>query len=143
MRSSCKSDDLYQNFEDEQEKFINMFAKSSSNNAIPIKSDSDYFQREVPYGIVEEEEDDNGGEVGGEKQDENFRSIFNHKREYRRLTENEGEVPKGKEAIFNYFSCLLIEFFKNFQQNHQAQQARQQFLLHRIPVILRIVSLKH
>ena len=56
MLSSCKSDDLYQNFEDEQEKFINMFAKSSGNNAIPIKSDSDFYQRDVPYGIVEEEE---------------------------------------------------------------------------------------
>lgn len=103
MLSSCKSDDLYQNFEDEQEKFINMFAKSSGN-AMPIKSDSDFYQRNVPYGIVEEE-DDSGGEVGGEKQDENFRLPFIYKREYReknRLSGNEGEYPKGKKKLFNH-----------------------------------------
>lgn len=105
MLSSCKSDDLYQNFEDEQEKFINMFAKSSGN-AMPIKSDSDFYQRNVPYGIVEEEDD--SGEVGGEKQDENFRLPFIYKREYReknRLSGNEGEDPKGKKKAFQ--SCLF------------------------------------
>lgn len=102
MLSSCKSDDLYQDFEDEQEKFINMFAQSSgsgSGNAIPIKSDSDFYQRDAPYGIVEEE-DYSGGEVGGERQNENFRLLFNHKRESReknRLTGNDGEVPKGRK----------------------------------------------
>lgn len=98
IRNSCEEgdDDLYQNFEDEEQKFINLFEKSSNNNnnnANPIKS-----------GIVEDEGD--GEEMGGsEKQDENFRLLFNHMRAYRdknRLigNENDGEI-KGK--IFFYY----------------------------------------
>lgn len=99
MLNSCEKDDLYKNFEAEQEKFINMLEKSyiknnvNNNDEIPIKS-----------AIVEDDDDEVGGggsEAGSEKQDENFRLLFNHVRAYRdknRLMEsNDGKNKSKKE----------------------------------------------
>lgn len=89
MYNSCESDDLYQSFNEEQQKFNNMFGNKA---AVPIKIDK-LDRRDAPYGVVDGDEDDEGGE----NQDENFRLLYNHMQAYREKNRLNGDNGNSGE----------------------------------------------
>lgn len=80
--NSCESDDLYQNFINEQQKALEeiqekLIEKAEENMEVPVKNRRDLAASENEY-------EDGGDEDDGEnEQDEHFRLLFNHMRAYR------------------------------------------------------------
>jgi hypothetical protein len=75
--SSCESDDLYQNYINEQQKALeeieeNLIGKTDEN-VVPVKRDL----------AASENEYEDGDDDGENEQDEHFRLLFNHMRAYR------------------------------------------------------------